>query len=482
MLTESLLTALLGGLAGLALAYGGIRILDSIQVPSDIPFVLGIKLDARALVFALITALGSCLLFGLVPALQATRVRLVPALKAAGEGISTRRRLIGRNVLVIAQVALSLVLLVVTGVLVNGFRKMLDVNPGFDAGLLISVSFDPTVLLYTPGQSSRFYHQLLDKARSLPGVESVTLAQSVPLAPDQSTVTVVPEGYQFPNGRESATVLGGAVDENYFSTVKISVVHGRAFRAADQAGSHRVAMVNEEFAKTYWPGQDAVGKQLRLEGPDGPPAEVVGVAKTAHYFFLWESPTPYVYLPYDQNRQSKMALIAKSQGNPAALAGPFRDLVRSLDSDMPFYNLRTGESYVKWGVNSWLVLVQIVATMGLVGLLLSMVGLYGLISYSVSRRTSEIGFRMAVGASQSDVFRLVIRQGLIIASLGIAMGGALTVTAYPVLAAGLVGLQAVNAVPILAVPLAMIAVSALACYLPARRAAKVDPLVALRYE
>jgi predicted permease len=390
--------------------------------------------------------------------------------------------MLGRDALVIAQVALSLVLLMVTGLLVSGLRKLVEVKPGFDAGLLISVNLDPTVLLYTPAQSFRFYHQLLDQARALPGVESVALAQSVPLAPDQSSVTVVPEGFRFPNGRESATVLGGAVDENYFRTLQISIVHGRDFRAADQGGSHQVAIVNEEFAKTYWPGQDPVGKQLRLGGPDGPLAEVVGVAKTAHYFFLWESPTPYVYLPYDQNRQSKMALIVESKGNPAALAGPLRDLVRSLDSDIPFYDLRTGESYLKWGVESWLVLVRIVGIMGLVGLVLSMVGLYGLISYSVSRRTSEIGLRMAVGASQSDVFRLVIRQGLIIASLGLAIGGALTVIALPLFAAGLVGLRATNAAPTLAIPLVMMAVSALACYLPARRAAKLDPLVALRYE
>ena len=257
------------------------------------------------------------------------------------------------------------------------------------------------------------------------------MAEALPLSPRQARVTVVPEGYQFPKGRETVTLTGGAFDENYFSTMKIEIVRGRAFSADDRAGSRRVAVVNEEFAKTYWPSQDSIGKRLRLDRADGLAAEVIGVTKTGRYLFPWEAPTPYVYLPYEQNERSRMALIAESQGDPATLAALLRDVVHALDADQPIYNLRTVVSHTKWVVGNFLIFLQAITTMGLLGLTLATVGLYGLISYSVSRRTAELGLRMALGASRAGV---------------------------------------------------LLVVSVVACYLPARRAAMLDPIRALRYE
>ena len=483
LMTESLVVALLGGVAGLGLGYGGIRFLGTMQIPGDIPFTFGVQLDTRVLMYTLLAALASCLLFGLAPALQAGRVALVPALKAGGEVSHGHRGLIGRNVLVVSQVALAVVLLIATAGFLGGFRKMLAVDPGFRIDHRISMDLDPSVRRYSPGQTHDFYRKLIDRAQAVPGVRSVALAETLPFSLSPTSVTVVPEGYVFPRGREKVTVFGGAFDEDYFSTMKIRIVRGRGFSRDDRMGSHRVAVVNEEFAKTYWPNQDPVGKRLRLDRPDGPDAEVVGIARTGRYVYPTEPPTPYIYLPCEQNQRARMTLIAESQGNPAALAAPLHEVVRGMDVDQPIQNLRPLASfYEKRVVSNFLIVVEMVAMMGLVGLTLAIVGLYGLVSYSVSCRTREIGVRMAIGASQTSVLRFVLRQGLTIAAAGIAMGAILTAGFILALAPGTDNIWTMNVATFLIVPAALFIVSVAACYLPARRAAMLDPMRALRWE
>ena len=483
LMTESLLVALLGSLTGLAFGYGGIRFLATMQSPNDTPIDLGLQLDTRVLAFALFAAFASCLLFGLAPALQSTRVQLVPALKAGGGAISGGRRLIGRNVLVVSQIALAMVLLIAAGMFRDGFRNMLVMNPGFRMDHLISMDLDPSVLRYSPEQTHDFYRKLLDRAGALPGVASVAMSETLPFSPTPAFVTVIPEGYQFPRDRDRVTVLGGAFDESYFGAMRIPIVRGRAFDRDDRTGSRRVAIVNEEFAKTYWPNQDPVGKRLWLDRPDGPAAEVVGIAKTGRYVFPTEAPTPYVYLPYEQNQRSRMTLIAESHGDPAGLAMPLREVVRSLDADQPIQNLRTVVAfYDRRTVGNFLILLQTIAAMGLMGLTLAVVGLYGLVSYSVSRRTREIGLRMAIGASRTDVVRLVLRQGLMLAVAGIAIGGVLTALLVRALAAGMLGIGTMNVTTFIVIPAGLLTASVAACYLPARRAASLDPISALRLE
>jgi len=293
----------------------------------------------------------------------------------------------------------------------------------------------------------------------------------------------VPEGYQFPKGRESTVEFGGAVDAGYFRAMRVEIRRGRAFTADDRAGSRRVAIVNEQFANTYWPGQDAIGKRIRLDKVDGPWAEVVGVAKTGHYLLVNEPPEAYVYVPYEQNPREQMTLIAQSAGDPAELAAPLRGAVRLIDANMPVFNLRTVATlYESRATGTWLQFFQMVGTMGFIGLALAMTGLYGLVAYTVSRRVKEFGVRVALGAGRRDVVWLVERQGLILACVGIAAGGVLTAVALPMLAAGFVGLGASPPAVYAAVPLALLAVSAGASYLPARRAAGLDPLRALRNE
>lgn len=309
------------------------------------------------------------------------------------------------------------------------------------------------------------------------------MTESLPLSPSQTTLSVVPEGYQFPKGREKTIVFGAAVDAGYFSTMHVEIQRGRAFTDDDRAGSRRVAIVNEQFAKTYWPDQDPIGKQIRLDRTDGPEAEVVGVAKTGHYLIVNEAPAPYVYVPYEQNPRPRMTLIVQSAGDPSALAAPLREAVRAIDANLPIFNLRTVATlYASRATDTWLQFFEMVGTMGFIGLALATTGLYGLVAYTVSRRVKEFGIRVALGARRRDVVWLVERRGLILAGVGIASGAALTAAAAPMLSAGFPGLGVSSPDVYAVVPLALVMVSAVASYLPARRAAGLDPLGALRNE
>jgi predicted permease len=317
----------------------------------------------------------------------------------------------------------------------------------------------------------------------MPGVAGVAMTEALPLSPSQTAITVVPEGYQFPKGREKAIEFGAAVAAAYFSTLNVEIKRGRAFTDDDRAGSRLVAIVNQQFAKTYWPGQDPIGKRIRLGSADGPAAEVVGVAKTGHYLAVNEAPAPYVYVPYQQNPRPGMTLVVQSVGDAGALAKPLRDAVRSIDGNVPVFNLRTVATlYESRVTDTWLNFFQMVGTMGFIGLALATTGLYGLVAYTVSRRVKEFGIRVAVGASHRDVVWLVERRGLILAGVGIAAGGVLSAVTAPMLAAGFPGLGVSSPAVYVLVPLALLMVSAIASYVPARRAAGLDPLRALRNE
>jgi predicted permease len=483
LMTESLILAIAGGLAGLFFAYGGIRLLNTMSVPSDPPFVLGVQLDWRVVEFSLLVALVSCLFFGLIPAWQTARTDFVSALKAGGEAAHGKVHMFGRDVLVTGQISLAMVVLIAAGMFLAGFRNMLVMPPEFRTDHLISMDTAPAVLHYSPNEIKAFYRRLVDRVRTIPGVAGVAMTEALPLSPAQTIITVVPEGYQFPKGREKEIEFGAAVDAGYFSTLNVEIQRGRAFTADDRTGSRRVVIVNQQFAKTYWPGQDPIGKRIRLDSPTGPAAEVVGVAKTGHYLAVNETPAPYVYVPYEQNPRSQITLVVQSVGDAVSLAKPLREAVRSIDGNVPVFNLRpVATLYESRVTDTWLQFFQMVGTMGFIGLALATTGLYGLVAYTVNRRVKEFGIRVAIGASRRDVVWFVERRGLILAVVGIAAGGVLMAVAAPLLAASFPGLGVSSPAVYALVPLALLMVSAVASYVPARRAAGLDPVRALRNE
>lgn len=483
LLTEGVLLALLGVVAGIAFAYGGIRFLQTIRIPGDFPIVISPRLDGRVLLFSLLSGLASALIFGMAPALQSSKADVVPALKNAESGHGARQRMLGRNSVVVGQVALSMILLIATGMLIDGFRKLLVMNPGFRTDHILTAEFDTSMVRYSPAQTHDFYKNLVARARTLPGVHEVSLGGAIPLAPSQSSENVVPEGYQFGKGQVNAWVVSSAVDENYFDVMQTPIIRGRSFTANDKEGAPLVAIVNEQLAKTYWPNQDAIGKRLRIDSKKDQWLQVVGVTKTGKYTYVGEPPLPFVYLPFAQNQRTRMVLFADSFGDPAASAAPLREIVHTLDANQPVFNLRTlGEFYHQRAIAIPRMIMEIVATMGAVGLTLALIGLYGLVAYTVARRTREIGVRMALGARRTDVLKMVLRQGLALSVAGIAIGGTVSVAVARVLTAGLMGLGTPNSATYVAVPLTLLLVTLASCFLPARRASQVDPITALRCE
>jgi macrolide transport system ATP-binding/permease protein len=482
LLSESLAIALAGGAAGLLFAGAGVPFLGRVQIPSDLPLVISLRIDRRVLLFSLAVSVFSAVLFGLVPALQAGRANLITGLKANDADSSRRRQLWGRNALVVVQVALSLVLMVVAIMLFRGLHAKLLAGPGFRTDHLAMMSLDPELAHYSDQRTQQFYMQLVDRVRSLPGVKSAALTEVIPTAPGQHQQNIVPEGYELPRDRSSLTVFADIVGDGFFNTMGVPILMGRGFNPSDAAGAPRVAVVNQVLARHYWPNQNAIGKRLRLNDDKSLEIEIVGVAEDSTYLRLGEGSTEYLYLPLAQETHSRMTLVAQSFGDAASLAPELREAVRKLDSNLPVYDVRTMSDFYRQGAVSIPNLInQIVAAMGMIGLVLALVGLYGLMSYSVACRTREIGIRMAVGANRASVVRMVLRQGLALVLTGLAIG----------LLVSLAAEKGVNAffssttrdpMAYLIVAPAFLAVAMLAAWVPARRAARVDPTRALRYE
>jgi macrolide transport system ATP-binding/permease protein len=317
LMIESLVLALIGAILGVGLGYFGIRFLRTIPVPTDLPVVLDFRMDTRVLLFSIGVAIVSALLFGLVPALQAGKTDLVSTLKSAGLTSVAKRRTVGRSALVVAQVALSLVLLVAASMVFNGFRTTLKMSPGFRTDHIMLTELDTSFARYSDEKSREFYRTIVDRARAIPGVNSVALAEAIPLMPAQRSMTVVPDGYQIPKGQATVTVFGQTVDENYLSTMRIPLLRGRGFAADDKAGTRRVAVVNQAFAEKFWPNQDPIGKRVRLDKRDGAVLEVVGMTTTGRYLFIGEGPTPFLYVAFAQQPRHNMTVLAETSGNAA---------------------------------------------------------------------------------------------------------------------------------------------------------------------
>lgn len=484
LLTESLILAGLGGLGGVAVGYTGIELLKTFSIPTELPMTIPFRMDGRLLLVSLALSVVSALICGLAPALQSARTDLVTGLKSADVDVPGRKRLWGRNVLVVAQVSLSLMLLTAAFLMARSFERDVSEGTGFTKDHLLLARFDPRLVQYDAAQTAQFYRLLAERARVAPGVKSVGLTQNPPLGMDAfARVAFVPEGLQMPRDRENVTSLMDTVDEGYFETMGVPIVRGRGFLATDTADAPRVAIVNEQLAKHYWPGAEALGKHIRLENGAGVPVEIVGVAQTIKYTGNSSKPIDFVYMPLAQHPVARMILLLRSSGDPLGLVQPLKDVVRTLNPNLPVLELRTYEDLWRYqSVEGPRVAIRLIGTMGAVGLLLAVAGLYGVVAYNVSRRTREIGIRMAIGAGPSDVLRLVMGKGLGLVATGTAIGLAMGLAVERLMNAMLFDAGGVDLVAYVVVVPALFLVTMLAAYVPARRASRIAPTQALRYE
>jgi macrolide transport system ATP-binding/permease protein len=490
MLTESLLLALAGGALGLLAAEESNRLLTSLlnsgQIPLPVQLDLGLSLDWRVFGFALLASVLTAVFFGLIPALQATRATLTTVLKEeAGTTAGGRGKESLRSALVVAQVTLSLVLLLAAGLFVRSLQKAHLIDPGFEPRGVATMSFDLSLKGYTRAQSDNFYRQLRERVSALPGVEAVSFATHLPLSFEIRTTNTAAEGRDTAPPKQWPDIDTAKVGPGYFETMRIPLVRGRAFTEQDTPQAPLVVVVNEAFAKQFWPGHDALGKRLRLSGQPGY-YEVVGVARDAKYRTLGEQARPYLYQPLAQNYEDAQTLLARvTSEQPSALGATMaamRREARQLDDQVTIVNLRSLEEAAgaslllpRWGA-------ALFGLFGLLGLVLAVTGIFGVIAHNVSQRTHELGIRLALGAAPRDILSLVIGQGLRLITISAVIGTGLAALLTRFLSAGLYGVSALDPVAFIAVPLLLTGIALLACYLPARRAMKVDPMVALRYE
>jgi macrolide transport system ATP-binding/permease protein len=496
LLAESLLVAVGGGAIGLLLGSAIIAFLRELQIPTDVPLKLTMDLSDRVLAVGFTLATLSAVGSSLIPAWQSSRTDLVSHLKNQGTANPRRQRLWGRNLLVSGQVGLSLVLLTAAVFLYRAYQSEYGRGPGFRTDHLLLTSFQPDLAGYDVSRAARFQEMLRERAAALPGVRSVAFTSSVPFdSISIENTAVAPEGFQFADGTSFVRVRSARVDAGYFETFRIGITNGRAFHSSDTAATPRVAVVNETFASRYWPRGVAIGKRFRLTPPSGtsgsaagteqPWIEVVGIAADTRYRSLAEGPTPFIYYPLAQNPAPDTTIVLHTESDPASFASPLRAAVRALDPNMPVFGVQTMEDFYKASaVNVGTMLIQTVGAMGLIGLLLSVVGLYGLVAYAVNRRTREIGIRMAVGAQAGTVLRMVMRQGLVLAGAGTLLGVVASAAASGLLRAAFPfpDVPRVDLTTYALVVPTLCIVTLLAAYIPARRAARIDPLRALRQD
>ena len=484
LLTESVLLALAGGLAGFLFAIWIIDLIVAFKPPIDIPLWITLTVDWRVMLFSLLASLATSLLFGLVPALQATKADIVPALKDTTAQAGYRRSRV-RSILVVAQVALSLVLLIAAGLVVRALQQLQKIGPGFDAENGLVMSFDVSLQGYDQARGQQFQRQLIERVESLPGVRSASLTDLFPLSVNYSSNSFYVEGETTDRGANVPTAMVASIGLDYFSTMGVPVLAGRDFNEKDDDKATQVVIVNEAFVNQILPRvdsiYDAIGKRVRTR-PDGPFREIVGVAKDGKYWTIGETPQPFVYFPLLQSYSSYMTLIVRTESDPQAMIGVIRGEVQKLDSNLPLYGIRTFTEHIGMSLFPARIAATLLTSFGVLALILSAIGIYGVVSYSVAQRTREIGIRMALGAQAADVLRLIAGRGIRLALIGISIGIAVAFLLTRFMESLLYGVSATDPVTFAVITGLLVLVVLLACYIPARRATKVDPMVALRYE
>ncbi len=481
LLTESVLLALLGGAAGVALGFLLIRVLMGFTPPIPIPVNLDLGLDRTVLLFTFGLSVLTGILFGLAPALRASRPDLLPALKdATRSGLGRRRRFGLRNGLVVGQVVVSLLLLVAAGLFLRSLAETRKVDPGFDTEHLAMAALNLEQLGYSPEQGRVFMDRLVERLDGLPEVRSATIAARVPVGISIQTREFLPEGQPTPADGRIPSYDYTRTDDAYFETMGVAIVRGRGFTRADRTGPD-VAIVSETAARRFWPGEDPIGKRLR-RGEDGPWTTVVGVAADTKVRTLGEAPRPYVYLPLDRRGTDIAMVVAATRGDPSRFLPTLLAEIQAIDPAVTPFQSGTIRDQMAIMLYPARMGALLLGAFGALALLLAVTGLYGVASYTASRRTREIGIRMAVGARPGDVRRMVLRDGAVLVGAGLAIGVALALVAARFLARFLFGIGVVDPVTFIAIPLLLGGVALLATWVPARRAGRLDPMRALRYE
>ncbi|MCM3872702.1 MAG: ABC transporter permease [Pyrinomonadaceae bacterium] len=481
LLTETTLIGVIGGAVGLLLAQWGLYAL--LKLPQNFVRTQDAALDLRVLLFAFALSVLTGWLFGLVPALQLARPELQSFLKegtrGSGEGARWNRV---RGAFVVAQVALSLLLLVSAGLLIRSFDKLLRVDVGFRPESLLSLEYRLPRTKYKEPQSQwNFHRQVMERIQEVPGVQSVSLVRGLPFSGNGGTTAIILPDREPPARGMEPEVMFNTAMPNYFETIGIPFIKGRLFGPQDQTNTPTVLIINQTMARRFWPDQDPLGKQIKFV-EDGSSGTVVGVVGDAKHYWLDDEAKPQMYASYTQQPGYFATVVIRTTVEPLALTESVRQALWKVDADQPMWKIRTVEFLVNRSVADRKFLMALMGIFASLALVLTMIGLYGVISYLVNQRTQEIGIRMALGAQMGDILRMILKQGMVLVLTGVALGLGASWLMTRLMSRLLYQVSATDPLTFGTIALLLTAVALLACYLPARRATKVDPLVALRYE
>jgi predicted permease len=481
LLVESLALALAGGVVALLITFWTAGTFMKFIPATDFPISLGIRVDRAVLLATFVISVLTGVIFGILPALRSSSEAPVAVLKedtgSASGGLRKARLASG---LVVAQISLSLLLLICAGLFIRSFMSAQQINPGFNSHNVLIASYDLFTAGYSDASGAEFDRQLVTKLEALPGIQSVALASRVPLGFGGGSTSVKPEGYVIPANVSMETQVA-IITPNYFKTMQIPIVKGRDFTLQDTKTSQRVVIVSETFVERYWPHQEAVGKQLNSDLTNEW-FTVVGVARNSKVNGLNEKPTPFVYLPLYQVYRATMIINARVTGDPLAFGKTVEKTIHELNADLVVFDVTTLELREQIASFGQRVAGTFVGAFGLLALVLAAVGIYGVTAYTTRQRTHEIGIRMALGASREDILRLVLGHGLRLTLAGVGLGLAVSFALTRYLGSLLLGVTSTDALTFSSVAILLCAVALFACFIPARRAMRVDPMVALRYE
>ncbi|HYP26712.1 MAG TPA: ABC transporter permease [Blastocatellia bacterium] len=486
-LSESVLIALAGGAAGLLIGAWAVSGLMAL-VPPNVPRLGQVKMNETVFIFTLGVSLLTGLLFGLLPALQASGTSLQGALKEGGRSTGGSLRERTRKILLVAEVGLALVLLIGAGLMLRTVSRLMSVDPGFNADNLLTMRFIMAGEAYTQDRRRNFYNECIQQVEALPGVESAALTMSLPIDGSEWQSIFIAADKPVPERAELPSASFVPISSNFFETLGIRLLKGRVFSEADVSGSPHVVVINESLAKRIWPDEDPIGKRLKQGWPEDktPWREVVGVVSDVKLNGVNRETPIQAYLPLTQEPARFVALIARTRGNPLAFGTTVEQTIRSLDKELPVYNTRSMDQLMGNSVGLQRLTMVLLSGFAVLALLLAAVGIYGVMSYTVTQRTHEIGIRMAMGARPRDVLMLIVGQGMVLTVIGISIGLAaafgLARLMSSLLSDLLFGVSASDPLSYAMLTAVLSAVALLACYLPARRATRVDPMVALRYE